>query len=708
MENERILKYLRDDAGRPLKAKELARALGVPQDEYREFRDLLRQMEEQGSVYRVKKQRYAIPQKINLVVGRLQGIKSGAAFLVPDEDRTDVFVPANALESAVDGDRVVVRVEGRGRGDKPNGRVIKVLQRARERVVGEYRRAKRFGFVEPDDRKLNRDVFIPPEAEGSARDGDVVVVEIDAWGDERLNPSGRVVEVLGRREDAGVDVLSIIHGHELAMAFPADVQQEAERIHERGITEEDIAGRTDLRDVLTFTIDPSDARDHDDALSVRPAGDGLWEVGIHIADVSHYVEEGALIDAEAFRRGTSVYLVDRVIPMLPDELSGDLCSLRPDVDRLALSLLVRLKEDGSVKSSRAVRSVIRSRHRLSYEDAQEFIDGRRSEPGEVAQALDALVALSRAVRGRREQRGSIDFDLPEARVVLNQQGEPTDIQRVLRLESHRMIEDFMILANETVAREAVKRKIPFIYRIHETPAEDRLENLASFAASLGVRFKPSKDPRAFQRLLEQVDGRPEEGLLSTVMLRSMKQARYSVENVGHFGLASENYTHFTSPIRRYPDLIVHRLVKRAFVDGERLGDENTARLEDAARLSSEREREAVAAERDSVDLKKTEFMERHLNDEFTGTIAGVTSFGFFVLLDQVFVEGLVHVNALEDDYYIFVEEQYALIGENSKRRFRLGDRVRVRVASVNRPERKIDLMLVDEPEARRGRRGRSG
>lgn len=707
IDSERLIRYLRDDAGRPLKAKELAKELGVPQDDYREFKELLHTLEEQGSIYRVKKQRYAVPQKINLVVGRLQGIKSGAAFLVPDEDQTDVFVPASALESAVDGDRAVVRIERHKRGEKPQGRVIKVLERSRQRIVGEYRRAKNFGFVEPDDQKLKRDVFIPPDGEGDAREGDIVVVEVDAWGDERLNPSGRVVEVLGRRDDAGVDVLSIVHGHELPLSFPSDVQQAAEAIHGRGITAQDLADRLDLRDQLVFTIDPSDARDHDDALSIRSLEDGVWEVGVHIADVSHYVEPGDLIDAEAFRRGTSVYLVDRVIPMLPDELSGDLCSLRPNVDRLALSLLLRVRADGEVISSRAARTVIRSGHGLSYEDAQAYIDGERSDPADVRDALAALVTLSRAIRKRRAERGSIDFDLPEARVVLNQEGEPTDIQRVLRLESHRLVEDYMILANETIAQRASRMKMPFIYRIHDAPAEDRLETLADFAGSMGVRFKPSKDPRAFQRLLAQVDGRPEEDLLSTVMLRSMKQARYSVEDVGHFGLASRHYTHFTSPIRRYADLVVHRLVKRAYIDEERVSQDELPRLEDAARVASQQERVAVDAERDSIDLKKAEYMERHLNDEFDGTISGVTSFGFFVLLDQVFVEGLVHVNALGDDYYVFVDEQYALIGENSKRRFRLGDRVRVRVAAVNRAERKIDLMLVEGGE-RGGRRGRGG
>lgn len=704
---DRLVGYLKNEAGRPLKAKELANALDVPQSDYKEFKELLGRLEDEGRLYRVKKQRYAVPAKINLAVGRLQSIRSGAAFLIPDSGDTDVFVPPHALESAVDGDRVVVRIERKRRGEKPQGRVIKVLERAREQVVGVYHGARNFGFVDPDDRKLPRDIFVPPDDTAGAKDGDVVVVEIGFWGDEKLSPSGRITEVLGRRGEPGVDVLSIVHGHELPLGFPPDVEAQARALHESGIGPADLKGREDLRDLLVFTIDPEDARDHDDALSVTATGEDEWEVGVHIADVAHYVEEGGAIDAEALRRGTSVYLVDRVVPMLPEELSGDLCSLRPDVDRLALSAMIRLGSDGSVRGSRIARTVIRSRHRLSYEEAQRFLDGERSDPAEVSDALDLLVKLSRGVRAARARRGSIDFDLPEARVVLNREGEPTDIQRVLRLEAHRLIEDFMILANETVATRASKKKIPFIYRIHEPPDEDRVQQLSEFLGTLGVKFKPSQDPKAFQAAIESVEGRPEEHLVSTALLRSMKQARYSVENKGHFGLASTHYAHFTSPIRRYPDLVVHRLTARAFVDEERIPREETSRLEDVALHCSQRERVAVSAERDSVDMKKVEFMERHLGEEFDGTISGVTSFGFFVLLDRFFVEGLVHVNALEDDYYVFMDEQYSLIGENSKRRFRLGDRVRIQVAAVDRDQRQVDLVLAESGQRKsRGGRGR--
>jgi ribonuclease R len=592
---------------------------------------------------------------------------------------------------------VVARVERRGRDGRREGRIIKVLERARETVVGIYHPARNFGFVSPEDRKLRRDFFIPAGQEGGATAGSVVVVRIRDWGNDHLGPSGEIERVLGAAGSPGVDVLSVIYGHGLPLEFPAGVEAEAEAIRARGIQPEDLAGRTDLREQLVFTIDPADARDHDDALSIRPLADGLWEVGVHIADIGFYVREGSALDQEALRRGTSTYLVDRVIPMLPEALSADLGSLKPDEDRLALTLLLTLDESATVREHQLLRTVIRSRHRLSYEDAQGVIDGEGSVTPEVDEAIRALLALSRALRAARVERGSLDFDLPEARVVLNTRGEPTDIQRVLRLESHRLIEDFMLLANETIARRAVRSRIPLLFRVHESPDADRLEQLREFAATFGHRLgrRGTPTPKDLQRLLNRVHGRPEENLLSTVVLRSMKQARYSHENLGHFGLAARTYTHFTSPIRRYPDLVVHRLSARALIDRERLpASLREEVLPDVARLASERERVAVEAERDSVDLKKVEFMERHLGAHFTGTISGVTAFGLFVLLDDFFVEGLVHVSWLEDDYYLFVEEQFALVGERTKQRYRLGDRLSVQVAAVNREDRKIDFRLL--------------
>lgn len=692
---EDIIRYLRSEAQHPLKTKELARGVDVAEADHAEFKELLDRLVEDGLLYRVKGQRYALPRKINLAVGQLQTIRSGAGF-VNTEEGADVFIPVNGMGSALDGDRVVARVEKRRRGDRPEGRIIKVLERARETVVGVYHPARSFGFVVPEDQKLTRDVFVPPGQDGGAGDGDVVVVRIDSWGDDHRGPAGEVQRVLGRLGDPGVDVLAVAYGHELPLEFPAEVDREADRLAKRGIREADLEGRLDLRGQLVFTIDPADAKDHDDALSIRQSEDGLWEVGIHIADVSHYVEEGRVIDQEAFLRGTSVYMVDRVVPMLPEALSADLCSLRPHEDRLAVTLILHLDDEARVRRQEIVRSVIRSAHKLSYDDAQAILDGERGSSDEVGDALRELLRLSRKLRAERKSRGSIDFDLPEARVVLNTAGEPTDIQRVLRLETHKLVEDFMILANEVVDREAAQRKLPFLHRVHEPPAAERVETLRTFLGGLGVRIPEKPSPKDLQAALSKFDGRPEESLVSTVVLRSMKRALYSEKPLGHFGLATDHYTHFTSPIRRYSDLVVHRILTRAFVDGEKVPEElRVEYLPGVARRTSERERVAVDAERDSVDLKKVEFMKQHEGDEFDGTVSGVTSFGLFVLLDRWFVEGLVHVSSLGDDYYVFLEEQFALVGEHRKRRFRLGDRLRVRVEGVDLENRKIDFALVE-------------
>ncbi len=696
-ERDQILDYLRSSARGPLNPKELSRALDVATEDYRDFKDLLKEMEGAGTVYQVKGGRYAVPEKINLVVGRLSVIKKGDGFVRAERppDEQDVFVPARQLESAMDGDRVVARIEERPRDRNPVGRVIKILERAHPRVVGTFHRNRKVQYIEPQDPKIQRDVLIPEGDEGEARESQVVVAAVTSYGDRKLNPTGRVETVLGYMDEPGVDVLAILHGHGLPLEFPDDVLEAARSVarEKRTVSAE---GRSDRRDLLVFTIDPADAKDHDDALSVTEAGDGLWEVGIHIADVSHYVKPGSRIDLEAFKRGTSVYLVDRVVPMLPHELSSDLCSLRPDEDRYAVSIFAVLDEDGELREHRFERTVIRSRHRLAYEDVEEVLDGKKSVNAETDRAIHVLNDLAGELRRKRVERGSLDFDLPEARVILGEEGEPVDIQRVKRLQSHQLIEDFMLLANQLVARDASEREIPILYRIHEPPPRDSLEKLRDFLATLGHSLpKRAVRPKDLQRTLERVEGRPEEKLVSRVVLRSMNRARYDPDNVGHFGLAARWYAHFTSPIRRYPDLLVHRAVVRAFIDGEPVPEEWAGEdLEAIAERTSERERVAEEAERDSVDLKKVEFMERHLGDTFSGTIAGVTSFGFFVLLDEVFVEGLVHVNTL-DDYYVFQEDQYALVGDRSRKRFRLADRVRIRVARVDKEQRHVDFELLE-------------
>ncbi len=651
-------------------------------------------MERKGSIYRVKGQRYAIPEKINLRVGLLQTTRDGDGFVVSEGRGRDVFVPGSLLESAMDGDQVVVRIERSPRGRNPNGRIIKVLNRAHPTVVGTFEKARRFGYVVPLNDRLFRDVLIPAGEEGEAKPGDIVVTRISVYGDRKLNSVGTVDRVLGPISEPGVDVLSILFGYGLDLEFPEEVEEAAQKIVEaksRGASE----SRVDRTSLHVVTIDPSDAKDHDDALSVEPVSDQVWEVGIHIADVSHFVEKGSPLDMEALRRGTSVYLVDRVVPMLPHVLSSDLCSLRPDVERAALSLFVTLDAEGCVRRHRFERTAIRSRHRLDYDQVQAVLSGDHSIDERTDGDLLLLARLARVLREKRVRRGSLDFDLPEARVILAGDGAPVDIQKVVQLESHRLIEDFMLLANETVAREAAKKELPIPYRIHEPPSPDRLEELRRFLGTLGHPIgKKSVTPKDLQRILNQVEGKPEAALISTVILRSMARARYQAKNVGHFGLGAETYAHFTSPIRRYPDLMLHRVVVQALIEGdpipENWGGES---LDQASDRSSIREQLAAEAERDSVALKKAEFMEKHLGEEFPGTVSGVTAFGFFVLLDEYYVEGLVHVNSLMDDYYSLRESEYALIGERTGRRFRLGDPLRVTVSRVNRLERKIDFTL---------------
>lgn len=697
-----VLRALGASRRGPLKPKELARALDVPTDEYRAFKRLLSGLERAGKVYRVKGNRYALPGSMDLVVGRASLTRNGDAFIRPDEGGGDVYVPGLNLASTLDGDRVVVRIEGRPPGRSPVGRVIKVLERARTTVVGTLHRGRRFSYVVPLDRRFTKDILVAAGDEGGAEEGDVVVVRFVSYGEGSVGPAGEVREVLGRLSDPGVDVLAVAHGYGLMIDFPREVMAAAQVAAQAGMAEP--GARADRTDLLVVTIDPADAKDHDDALSVEEVGEGLWEVGVHIADVGHFVPEGGPVDQEARSRGTSVYLVDRVIPMLPEQLSGDVCSLREGVDRLAVSVFLAVDRRGAVHRQRFERTRIRSRRRLSYEEVQEMLDGRRSLDADVDGALRTLDDLARELRRQREERGALDLDLPESRVILDAQGVPLDIQKVERLESHRLIEDWMIAANEAVARACAARALPALYRVHEPPVRERTDELLEFLLRLGHRLprRKSLKPADLQHLLDTVRGRPEEHLVSTVVLRSLQRARYDAANLGHFGLASSAYLHFTSPIRRYPDLVVHREVVRTLVDGAPPRERDLEELQSVADLASAREQGAADAERDSVALKKAEFMERHLGEDFDGRISSVTAFGFFVTLDAYHVDGLVHVNALRDDFYRLQEGSYALVGDRGRRRYRLGDRVQVRVARVDKEARHVDFLLLRKLDPSRG------
>ena len=703
---KRVLAYLAERGDHPLTPRDLAKGLRIPQEDYREFRLLLRDMEQKGEVFRQRKGRYGLPARFEALNGRLQITRSGDGFVIPDEaGEEDVYVPGRNLATGQAGDRVVVRIDQRRPGRNPEGRIVRILDRSATQTVGTYHRKRGLGFVVPQEPPLTSEVLIPADRAGGAEDGQVVLVEIEDWGAKGPSPLGRVTRILGRPGDPDVEVLSILFGHQLPLEFPAGVEREAGKVARRGVRPEDLTSRTDFRDLLVYTIDPADAKDHDDAVSVRELEDGSFEVGVHIADVSYYVKRGSAIDREGAERGTSVYLVDRVVPMLPEALSNQICSLMPNEDRLVVSVLFRVDSAGIILSSRVVRGVIRSRYKLSYEDAQSLLDGREPADLQHGQDGEALVTSLRLLstfaqhlRAKRSAAGAIDFAMPEAKVELDEAGEPIAIHRRERLEAHRVIEDLMILANETVARIGETGELPILYRIHEPPSEDRLEGLRSLARLFGHPLPTGEiRPGDIADLVESQQGSRREFLVSMVALRSMKKARYSGKNVGHFGLASDAYAHFTSPIRRYPDLQVHREIVRRVVGKSSAPGISSDELEATARHCSERERRADAAERDSVEVKTIRYMERHLGDEFIGTISGVTGFGLFVLLDDVLTEGLVRVSSLVDDYYIFDADSFSLTGRRSRRRLRLGDKVRVQVVRVDAESREIDLELLEGP-----------
>jgi ribonuclease R len=612
-----------------------------------------------------------------------------------DDSGPDVFVPAEALASAMDGDQVVARIERQSVGRTPEGVVVRLVERARQTVVGTLHRQKKASFVVPLDHRLRSEVLISRADDSDARGGDVVVVRLLSFGDGRTRPSGIIERVLGPLTDPGVDVLAIAHGFGLALEFPDEVVRAAEDAAEAGSSEPG-AGRVDRTALLSFTIDPADAKDHDDALSIELIGEGTWEVGVHIADVSHFVRPGSPVDQEALARGTSVYLVDRVIPMLPAVLSSDVCSLLLEAPRFALSLFMRIDSDGRVLDRRYERTKILCRHSLSYEDAQAVLEGRGSRGPDLDGALLALDDLARQVRRARSERGSLDFDLPEAKVVLDHDGLPVDIQRRERLESHRIIEDFMILANEVVASDLVAHDLPGLFRVHEPPSAERIAELADVLAPLGLEVPKRKavKPRDLQGLVNAGRSPEERSLVSMLVLRTLTKARYDPENLGHFGLASGGYAHFTSPIRRYPDLVVHRAVAAAFAGGEALPEGTVSGLQGVADWTSVREQGAEEAERATVALKKVEFMERHLGETFTGRVSGVVPFGIFVTLEDYFVDGLVHVRSLDDDFYRFSPKDYALVGERRGRKYRLGDPLEVQVSRVDKEARHIDFLAI--------------
>lgn len=698
-----LLNVLAAEPTRVFKPKELARKLQVPQAVYPKFRDMLKNLAAEGKVAKYRHNQFGSIRQARTVEGELHVKTQGYGFCLTREGEEDIFVSQKNMGTALHKDIVRVQLFAKPKGRSPEGRVVEVVRRSRRHLVGTYRRSRRFGFVVPDDLKILRDVYVADGDNLGAEPGQKVVVEIVSWEDEHLNPEGRIIEVLGYPDEPGVDVISVAKQFDLPTHFPVKVEEAASKIPAT-IPVGELRRRLDLRDQLIFTIDPEDAKDFDDAVSLRRLENGNFELGVHIADVSYYVREESVIDKEARRRGTSVYLVDRVVPMLPERLSNDLCSLRPGEDRLTMSCIMEVDHQGEVVRYNIRESVIHSKRRFTYEEVQQIVDDPASTDP-FAETLRQMLELSRILRRRREAIGSLDFDTPEVKIELDERGYPVDILPKQRLDSMRLIEEFMLLANQTVARHIDismrdnGHKPAFIYRIHERPDEKKMAEFREFVKALGRPLK-ARTKRVtsgvLSRYLRSLRDTPEEVLVEQVMLRSLMKARYSVKNEGHFGLAFRHYTHFTSPIRRYPDLVVHRLLKQyrnGFDPSEMPALRNKLSL--VAEHASDREIVAQEAERESVKLKAVEFMERHLGDIFDGLISGVVPFGVFVEIPRYLAEGLVHISDLHDDYYVYDEQNWLLVGQSTGKVYRLGDPVRVRVVRVDRDERLIDFQLVE-------------
>ena len=703
---DKIIEVLREDKQPPMYIEQLMEVLGISPAERKVFQSILDELVKDGQIIQTKKKKYALPEKLGYIIGKIQGNPRGFGFLLPDDPvEEDVYISAENMNGAMHNDRVIVRLLSDGYGyPSREGEVYKVLERANKTIVGTFEANGKghHGFVVPDDPRIGMDVFVPSTDGVDVRTGYKVVVEIYKWPEQRRNPVGRIIEVLGYKDDAGVDVLSIIRQYKLPEKFPAEVEAAAASVSQT-VREEDLVGRQDFRHLRTFTIDGADAKDFDDAVSLEIMENDHFLLGVHIADVSHYVKEGSPIDREAYLRGTSVYLVDRVIPMLPFELSNGICSLNPNEDRLAISVMMEIDDEGKVVDYQIYESVIRSKMRMIYEEVNRVLEDNDQELlpkyAEFLEDLKNMQRLSEILNKRRARRGSIDFDLNEAKIKLSDSGKVLDVKLYTRGVSERMIEEFMLICNETVAQHVFWRNIPFMYRIHEDPDIEKMLEFDEFIHNFGYHLKGIGGrihPKTLQQLLEKIRGTREETIINTVMLRSLQKARYSPDNTGHFGLAAEHYCHFTSPIRRYPDLVDHRIIKDMLHD--RLDSDRIASLEsmlpDMAEHCSEREIIADEVEREVDDLKKAEFMLDKIGMEYDGIISGVTNYGIYVELENT-VEGLVHISTMDDDYYIYDEKHYCLIGQRLGKIYRLGDAVRIRVVAVDMASRNIDFILVE-------------
>lgn len=693
-----VYDFMCDDMYVPMKIKELAIVLGVKKEEREELEWILKELLDEGKITLSKRGKYAKSEQKKLE-GIFNAHPKGFGFVTMEGENEDIFIPEMKTAGALHMDKVQVVISPSITGKRKEGTVVKVVERGIKELVCTYEQSKNFGFAVPDNQKFLQDIFIPIERSKGAVSGHKVVVEITKYGTEDKNPEGKVVEILGHINDPGVDILSIVRAYDLPMEFSEKIMNQVERVSNE-VSEADMVGRMDLRNTRMVTIDGEDAKDLDDAVSLHKEGEN-YILGVHIADVTNYVQEKSALDVEALKRGTSVYLVDRVIPMLPHKLSNGICSLNAGENRLALSCIMTINPKGEVIDHTIAETVICVDTRMSYTSVKKILEDKDAEEiekyKELVPMFEEMRELADILRKKRMKRGSIDFDFPETKVILDKEGKPIEIRPYDRNVATKIIEDFMLIANETVATDYFWQEIPFVYRTHDRPDSEKIKKLSTFINNFGYTLHIGTDeihPKELQKLLMKIEGSEEEALISRLTLRSMKQAKYTTMNTGHFGLAANHYCHFTSPIRRYPDLQIHRIIKenlRGRLNEKRL-EHYEKILEEVCKQSSTTERRAEEAERETIKLKKVEYMEAHIGETFEGVISGIMEWGFFVELPNT-VEGLVRITSLQDDYYHFIEDSYELVGEWSNKRYKLGQKVKVCVQNADKIMRTIDFSI---------------
>lgn len=699
----KIQQYLESKEYIPMKRKDICTMLSVPKEDRQYFEQIVNELLEEGKAVETKKGKLMSPKALNMEQGTFLAHSKGFGF-VEREQGEDIFIPANQINGAMHKDKVLYRVNRKEEyGKRAEGEIVKILKRGNIKIVGTFEQCKGFGFVLPDNKRVTKDIFISKENSMGAVTGHKVVAEITVYGDETKNPEGEIIEILGHINDPGVDILSIIREYDLPVDFPEDVYKQIENL-EMEVLQKDREGREDFTGYKTVTIDGEDAKDLDDAISLDILENGNFLLGVHIADVSHYVKENTALDKEAYKRGTSVYLVDRVIPMLPHKLSNGICSLNPHEDRLALSCIMEINHKAEVVNHRVVKSVIHSDKRMTYTAVREVLEEKTpvllEEYADFVDMLENMNRLRILLAEKRKKRGSVNFDLPESKIILDENGNPIDIKPYERSIATNMIEEFMLICNETIAEDFFWQEVPFLFRSHEIPDEQKLQKMEDFIRNFGYHLKGSKDdihPKAIQQMLLKAEGKDEERIITRVVLRSMKQARYTAENGGHFGLAAKYYCHFTSPIRRYPDLQIHRIIKW-ILDGQMTEKKQKSLnkvMPDVAKQCSMRERTAEDAERATDDLKKAEYMADKIGMEYEGIISSLTSWGIYVELPNT-VEGMVSLQSLEDDFYIYDEENMIIYGEHSNKKYMLGQKVNIIVTKVDIELKNIDFAFCEQ------------